>query len=165
MTQVNNWGINYNQTNGQSNTTSQLAHTQRLTLEPNPLSVSKLDENYSSRASTVSSVEPILQVNDVVKIPRVRTVIPPKDYNVKSNVQTFENKAYERKSSNASALAKRSSYLFNDSGRDLSKVPKRNQSYNYGQKPANYSYDNRAYHGSNNDVNRPVSIKRASVHR
>jgi hypothetical protein len=129
------------------------------------LSVSKLDQNYSSKASTISSVEPILQVNDVITIPRVRTVIPPKDYNVKTNIQSFENKAYERKPSNASALAKRSSYLFNDSGRDLSKIPKRNQSYNYEQRPANYVYDNRAYHGSNNDLTRPVSIKRASINR
>jgi hypothetical protein len=167
MIQVNNWGtVNYNQTNGQSNNTgSQLAHTQSLALEPNPLSVSKLDANYSSKTSTMSSVEPVLQVNDVITIPRVRTVIPPKDYNANTNVQTFENRAYSRKSSNASALAKRSSYLFNDSGRDLSKIPKRNQSYNYGQRPDNYGYDNRAYHGSNNDMSRPVPINRASIHR
>jgi len=158
---------NHNQGNGQPNgRSSQLAHPLSLTQEPNPLNISTLEERHPSRYSMASSVEPVLKIDEIITIPRVRTVIPPKDYNENPNARSPENRAYERKTSNASALAKRSSYLFNDSGRDLSKMPKRNHSYNYGQRPENNTfYDNRAYQGSNSDLQRPVSIKRASMHK
>jgi len=109
-------------------------------------------------------MEPVLKVDEVITSSRVQIRIPSEDYNSNENARSSENKAYERKTSNASALAKRSSYLFNDSGRDPSKMPQRNHSYNYGQRPQNNAYyDNRAYQGSNNDLHRPVNIKRASV--
>ena len=175
------------QTNGNPRETfSSLAHPVSLTQEPNPFIIANENNNgianaapkpklsltsnseVSPSAPATEPVKPILEVNDVICIPRATLKTPP----VQSNVQKFENKAF-RPNSHLSALAQRTSYMEyeRERERDPSKIPKRTNSYNMaqvsGQRPRNHNtYDNKAFdYRSEREIYKPVLIKRASTKR
>lgn len=196
---VNHWGnfsnsntinrANVNAPNG--NVSSPLAHPVSLTQEPNPFTLTEIDNNnertepitdpkkrspkpsnglnpiIANKSTNELILKPVLQVNGVISIPRVK-LDPSRPI---SRVQSFDNKAFDAKHDqkrHISSLAKRSSYF--EYERDPNKVPKRNHSYNLaqttGQKPRTQAYDNRAFdYKTEPDLNRPVLIKRASVRR
>ncbi|CAG2179918.1 unnamed protein product, partial [Oppiella nova] len=109
------------------------------------------------------SVQPILQINEVIAIPRVtlapKPTVAPKPYTstTAANVHRYEPNYDNRGVKYGSNLAQRSSYLEYDREREAQRAPKRNNSFNtaqpYQQRSRNYySYDNRGYHSSEQDL-------------
>lgn len=102
-------------------------------------------------------------LDQAIQIPRAKTPIPPKDYDVRSNIEAFENRAvFERVSSiksnqSASVLARRT--MFNQLATETAQIAhhKRNSlGYDYGHSPPK-DYHRRERHGSRQS-SRPSSI-------
>ncbi|CAG2109919.1 unnamed protein product [Medioppia subpectinata] len=161
---------------GNRTAVSALAHPVSLTQEPNPFTpireennnkrevTTALPQKASNGYETTHSVQPILNVNEVIAIPRVTLApkpTPAPKPTTTANQQRFDNNGYDHRNPYASSQVQRHSYL--EPERNPERYPKRTASFNQtqqiaGQRNVNYnSYDNRGYQRSNQDLHQRPS--------